>query len=198
MLYPKSIALLIDNFQKLPSVGEKTAERMALSILNMDEDEVIQFSDTLKEVKEKIRPCSICNNITDQEKCIICVDKHRNEKELCVVCDPKDIISIEKANIYKGKYFVLNNLISPLNGVSPESINFDSLLRLIEENEVNEVILALKSTIEGETTALYIRKILEEKPVKVTKLASGLPLGIEIEYIDALTLERAIIDRTSL
>jgi len=198
MLYPKSLSLLIDNFQKLPGVGEKSAERMALTVLALDEDEVNAFSKALIDAKSKIKPCSKCFVLTDKEECSFCVDKSRNRNQLCVVSDPRDVISIEKANIYGGLYFVLNALISPLGGINPSSINFDAMFKYIEENNIREIILALKSTIEGETTALYIKKLLEGKKIKITKLASGLPMGIDLQYIDSLTLERAITDRVDI
>jgi len=198
MDYPKAIKDLINCFKKLPGVGEKTAERYALSILNFDLDFANLFSESLKNVKTNIKRCNICNNYSEEDTCLICKDKTRNNNVVCVVEEPKNIILFEKIGTYSGTYHVLDGLISPLDGINPEDIKIDSLLKRIDENDINEIIIAVKPSIEGETTALYISKILADKNVRISKIAHGVPLGAEMEYIDALTLELALENRTQI
>lgn len=197
-MYPESLKNLIESFKMLPGIGEKTAERMAFFILDMDEDNVDFFSDSISNAKKKLHKCSKCNNITDQDVCSICTDSNRNTKTLCIIEDPKSLYMFEKSKIYNGYYFILNDLISPLNGVNPEDIGLEKLLQLIKNNDFDEIIIAVKPSIEGETTSLYIKRILEGLDIKVTRLASGIPMGADIEYIDSLTLERAINDRKEI
>ena len=194
MLYPDSLLKLINFYKKQPGVGEKSAERMAFSVLGLEEEQVNFFRESLKEVKEKIRPCSICNALTDKEVCDICSSSLRQAK-LCVVEDPKIVFLFEKLGTFRGKYHVLNGLISPLDGLNPEDIGLEKLIKRIEEEKIEEIILAFKPSIEGETTTLYIKRILEGMNVEVTQLASGVPMGADMEYVDALTLERALFDR---
>ena len=198
MDYPKTIKDLINCFKKLPGVGEKTAERYALSILNFDLDFANLFSESLKNVKTNIKRCNICNNYSEEDTCLICKDKTRNNNVICVVEEPKNIILFEKIGTYSGTYHVLDGLISPLDGINPEDIKIDSLIKRIDENDINEIIIAVKPSIEGETTALYISKILADKNVRISKIAHGVPLGAEMEYIDALTLELALENRTQI
>lgn len=195
MNYPKSINNLIECFKKLPGIGEKTAERLALSTLDMDEELIELFSNSIIEVKRKIRRCKQCNGLSEEEICPICKDKSRDSKTICVVEEPKNIILFEKTGVYKGLYHVLDGLISPLDGINPEDINLSSLLDRISKEKVDEIILAVKPSIEGETTALYIKKILEDYHVKISKIAHGVPIGVDMEYIDTLTLEMALEDR---
>ncbi len=198
MNYPKTIKDLIECFKKLPGVGEKTAERLALSVLDMEDDTIKLFSTTLDNIKEKINRCKICNNLCEDDLCEICKDKARNQKLICVVEEPKNVFIFEKVGTYHGLYHVLDGLISPLDGINPEDINIASLIEKIKNNKIEEVILALKPSIEGETTSLYITKLLEKIDVKVTKIAHGIPIGVDMEYIDTLTLEMALEDRTSI
>ena len=160
MQYPNTIKDLIECFSKLPSIGNKTAERLALSTINLDDEVIDLFATSLKNIKKKIRKCEVCNNYTEESICSICKDDKRNKNVLCIVENPKDINLIEKNNIFDGYYFVLQNLISPSNGLNPDSIELDRIIELIKQKEVKEVILAIKPNIEGETTALYISKIL--------------------------------------
>lgn len=197
-MYPESLKNLIESFKMLPGIGEKTAERMAFFILDMDADNVDFFSDSISNAKKKLHKCSRCNNITDQDVCSICTDSNRNTKTLCIIEDPKSLYMFEKTKIYNGYYFILNDLISPLNGINPEDIGLEKLLQLIKNNDFDEIIIAVKPSIEGETTSLYIKRILEGLDIKVTRLASGIPMGADIEYIDSLTLERAINDRKEI
>lgn len=198
MNYPKTIKDLIECFKKLPGVGEKTAERLALSVLDMEDDTIKLFSTTLDNIKEKINRCKICNNLCEDDLCEICKDKARNQKLICVVEEPKNVFIFEKVGTYHGLYHVLDGLISPLDGINPEDINIASLIERIKNNKIEEVILALKPSIEGETTSLYITKLLEKIDVKITKIAHGIPIGVDMEYIDTLTLEMALEDRTSI
>lgn len=196
MNYPKIISDLIECFKKLPSIGEKSAERLALSTLNIDDEILELFADSLKNIKKKITRCKRCNNLADSEFCEICKNiDSRDSETICIVEDSKNIILFEKLGTYRGLYHVLDGLISPLDGVNPEDINIASLLERIKNENIKEVIIAVKPSIEGETTTLYISKMLEGTNVKVTKIAHGVPLGVEMEYLDSLTLEMALEDR---
>ena len=195
MNYPKTINDLIESFKSLPGIGTKTAERLALSTLELEDEVISLFSSSLKNVKTKIKRCKICNNITENDICEICLDEKRDKQIICVVEEPKNIVLFEKLGSYKGVYHVLNGLISPLDDINPEDINIAELIKRIEKENIEEVIIAVKPTIEGETTSLYLSKVLENKKVKVTKIAHGIPLGADMEYIDALTLELALENR---
>lgn len=197
-MYPESLKNLIEAFKILPGIGEKTAERMAFFVLGLDEDEVSFFSNSLLEAKEKLHPCKKCNNITDREVCSICDTPNRDKNILCVVEDTKSLYMFEKANVFHGYYHIIKNLISPLNGINPEDIGLEELLNRIQKENFKEIIIAVKPSIEGETTSLYIKRVLEGLDIKVTRIASGIPMGADIEYIDSLTLERAINDRKEL
>ncbi len=196
MNYPKTILNLIECFKKFPGIGEKTAERLALSVLNMDSEIVDLFSKSLKDSKSKIKKCSRCGSLTEEEICQICNDKSRDTSTLCVVEECKNVILFEKIGTFKGIYHVLGGLISPLEGINPEDIHIDNLINRIKNENIKEVILAIKPSVEGETTALYIRKMLEGTDIKISKIAHGIPMGADIDYIDPLTLEMAIEDRT--
>ena len=195
MQYPKTINDLIECFKKLPGIGEKTAERLALSVLNLNEDIIDLFATSLKNSQIKIKKCIKCGNLTEDELCSICRDEERDKNVLCVVEESQNIILFEKIGTYKGLYHVLNGLISPLDGVNPEDINIDNLIKRIEKENIKEVILAIKPSVEGETTSLYITRLLEGKNVKVSKIAYGIPVGADIDYIDPLTLSIALEGR---
>ena len=198
MKYPTALLNLIECFKKLPGVGEKTAERFALSLFDMNNEDIELFSSSIKDLKSKIKFCTNCNNSCEDKLCDICKDKSRNNKILCVVEEPKNIILFEKLNIFDGYYYVLNGLISPIDGVNPEDINITALIDRIKNDRVEEVIFALKPSIEGETTALYISKMLEKMNVKASKIAHGVPMGAEIDYVDSLTLELALENRLDI
>ena len=198
MKYPKTLNELIECFKKLPGIGEKTAERYALSALELDEELILLFSESLKNLKKNIKRCTICNNFAEGDLCEICKIQDRNKKIICVVESPKNVVLFEKLGVYNGLYHVLDGLISPLDGINPEDIKINKLLDRIDKEEIEEIIIAIKPGIEGETTSLYISKMLENKNVKITKIAHGVPLGIDMEYIDSLTLEQALEDRTSI
>ena len=198
MNYPKTILNLIECFKKYPGIGEKTAERLALASINMDSDIVDLFSKSLKDGKTKIKKCFRCGSLTEEDLCQICTDKSRDTSTLCVVEECKNVILFEKIGSYKGIYHVLGGLIYPLEGINPEDIHIDKLIDRIKNENIKEVILAIKPSVEGETTALYIRKMLEGTDVKISKIAHGIPMGADIDYIDPLTLEMAIEDRTTI
>ncbi len=198
MNYPKTILNLIECFKKFPGIGEKTAERLALATLNMDSDIIDLFSKSLKDGKTKIKKCSRCGSLTEDDLCQICQDETRDTSTLCVVEECKNVILFEKIGSFKGVYHVLGGLISPLEGINPEDIHIDKLIDRIKNENIKEVILAIKPSVEGATTALYIRKMLEGTDVKISKIAHGIPMGADIDYIDPLTLEMAIEDRTTI
>lgn len=197
-MYPRSINDLIEAFKLLPGVGEKTAERFAFSILDMEDENIEFFSDGLKKMKKSIHLCRECNSLTEQNICSICEDMHRNREILCVVEDAKNIFLFERLGMYQGLYHVLSGLISPLDGINPEDIGIDKLLSRIKKEKYKEIIFAFKPSIEGETTSLYIKKVLDGTGIKITRLASGVPMGADMEYIDGLTLERALNDRKEI
>ena len=194
-MYPSSIKKLIDVFKYLPGVGEKTSERMAFSVVNFDKERLQEFADSVLEIKNNIKYCKKCNNLSESDLCDICSSDNRNHKIIVVVEKAKDVFLFEKLGIFDGSYHVLNGLISPIDGINPEDINITSLINRVEEDNVKEIILALKPSVEGETTMQYINKILENKNVKITKMATGIPLGADMEYIDSLTLEMALEGR---
>lgn len=197
-MYPNSIKNLIDSFKYLPGIGEKTAERLALAVLNIDEDQAKFFSDSIIDVKNKIHKCEKCNTLTEDELCFVCNNPTRDKNILCVVDDTKNVFLFERLGMFNGYYHVLDGLISPLDGINPEDIGLDKLIDRITKDKYKEVILAFKPSIEGETTALYIKKILSDMDVVVSRLASGIPMGADMEYIDGLTLERALKDRKEI
>ena len=196
-MYPNCVRNLIESLKNLPGIGEKSAERLAFSILNFDKDKIDSFADSLLEVKN-IKKCPICNNITDMDKCYICSDENRDKKTIFVVEKAKDIVLFEKMGNYKGVYHVLDGLISPVDGINPDDINIDSLIKRVNENDVKEVIVVLKPSIEGETTMQYIKKILSGYNVRVSKIPIGIPMGTDIEYIDTMTIELAFEDRKDI
>ncbi len=197
-MYPESLKNLIDSFQNFPGIGEKTAERMAFAVLNFDDDKFLLLQENLEDVKNKIHPCKVCNTLTDEDLCTICSNNFRDKETLCVVEDSKIVFLFERLGTYKGMYHVINGLISPLDNINPEDIGLDKLLDRIKQDNIKEVILALKPSVEGEITARYIKKIVEGMNVLVTRLASGVPIGADMEYIDTLTLERALEDRKEI
>ena len=197
-MYPKTINNLIECFKKFPGIGEKTAERMALACLNIEEETIDLFIKSLENSKTKIKKCERCGNLSEEKECLICKDKTRDKDILCVVEESKNIVLFEKVGTFNGRYHVLNGLISPLDGINPEDINIDSLIKRIDKEKIKEVIIAVKPTVEGETTALYIRKLLENKNIIVSKIAHGIPIGADIDYIDPLTLEIALSERSKI
>ena len=198
MKYPTTIQNLIECFKKYPGVGTKTAERYAFETLDLDEEVIEQFIQSLKDSKQKIKHCSVCNNLTENDVCDICKDKTRDSNILCVVEDPKSVMLLDKLGIFNGYYHVINGLISPLDGVNPEDIELDKLIKRVKDENIKEIILAVKPSIEGETTSLYISKLLKDTDVVVSKIAHGVPIGTEIDYVDSLTLELALENRKEI
>lgn len=196
-MYPNSVRNLIECLKGLPGIGEKSAERMAYSIINFDTERLDEFAESLVEIK-KLKRCTICNNITDNDVCNICADNNRNNNTIFVVEKPKDVALFEKMGNYRGKYHVLGGLISPIDGINPEDININNLISRVKSDNVEEVIVVLKPSIEGETTMQYIKKVLSAYPVKVSKIPIGIPMGTDIEYIDLMTLEMAFEDRKDI
>lgn len=198
MNYPKDLERLISYYKKLPGIGEKSAERLAIATLEFNNEEIEEFSETLLNAKNNLGRCSICGHITDNEICEICQDETRNKNIICVIEDYKSIFSFEKSGKFNGTYHVLNGLISPIDDIGPEDINLSSLTMRVDSLEEPELILALKPTIEGEATTLYIKKILENKKVTISRLSYGIPIGAEIDYLDNVTLEKALEDRKKI
>lgn len=198
MIYPKQLESIIEFYKKLPGIGEKSAERMALSTLELPIDEIESASKNLVIAKNLLHPCKICGHITDKEICDICSDDSRNKNIICVLEDYKSVFTFEKTGNFKGVYHVLNGLISPTEGISYEDINIPSLLDRVSLLEKPELILALKSNIEGETTTLFIKKILEKKDVTISRLSYGIPMGADIDYMDTITLDKAMEDRKKI
>ena len=194
----KSITKLTDSFQRLPGIGHKTAEKMAYQVLEMNDDIVKYFSDALLEVKQKIHHCPICGAYTENDVCEVCADKDRDETKILVISYPKDVIAFEKIGSFDGVYHVLGGVLSSVNGVGVDDLNISGLFNRIEKQKVTEIIIATNPNTEGETTALYLAKILEHTNVKVTRIAYGLPLGGHLEYADALTLSKALEGRKKI
>lgn len=194
-MYPKTFDDLIYEFQKLPGVGAKTAERYAFTVLGWSEEEISEFSDILRVLKKNVKKCTRCGNLTEGELCDFCSDSSRNQNIICVVQNPKDISTIESMQEYNGVYHVLDGLINTQKGILPDQLNIMSLVDRIN-NDTEEVILALDPTVEGETTSLYISKLLEGK-CRVTRLAHGIPVGSHLDYADAMTLLKAFEGRKS-
>lgn len=198
MNYPSSFQKLVDLFKLLPGVGEKTAERYAFAIINLDNEKLQEFSDTIKNINESITTCPKCGAMSDANKCLICDDETRDKNIICVVENQKNVFIFEKLGIFKVKFHVLGGLISPMDGVNPEDLSINQLIQRIKKEKIKEIILALRPGIEGNTTSLYIRKILENTDVKVTQIAQGVPIGADMEYLDNLTLEMALANRSEL
>ncbi|MGE7696732.1 recombination mediator RecR [Lysinibacillus sp. NPDC094177] len=198
MYYPEPISKLIDSFMKLPGIGPKTAARLAFFVLTMKEDDVLSFSKSLIDAKRNLSYCSVCGNITDVDPCHICTDKQRNHSIICVVQDTKDVIAMEKMRDFNGMYHVLQGAISPMDGIGPEDINVASLLVRLQDEAVQELILATNSTIEGEATAMYISRLVKPSGIRTTRIAHGLPVGGDLEYADEVTLSKAMEGRREL
>lgn len=196
--YPKEFNKLIKELSKLPGVGGKSAQRLAFHILQNTQDEADKLAKAIVTAKQKIKECSICGNITENELCSICSDENRNKSLICVVESPKDLMSIEKIKEYKGCYHVLNGVISPMSGIGPDDINLSSLLHRIHESDIEEIILATNPNVEGEATAMFISRLVEPFKIKVSRLAHGIPVGADLEYTDEITLLKAMQGRNNL
>lgn len=195
MIYPKEIATLIEQFQKFPSVGPKSAQRMAFYLLRMPFNEVEDFAKAIINAKQNTHSCEICFNLSATSPCQICSAANRDRSVICVVSETKDLIAIEKTNEYKGLYHVLQGLISPIDGVGADDIRIKELLNRLTDDEVKEIILALSPSVEGEATSLYLTKLIKPFGIKVSRIAFGLPVGADLEYADEMTITKAIEGR---
>ena len=198
MIYPKSIASLIEHFQKFPSVGPKSAQRMAFYLLRMPKSEVEKFAQSMLDAKENTKTCEICFNLSSTSPCEICTSPQRDKSTICVVAETKDLIAIEKTNEYKGLYHVLQGLISPMDGIGADDIRIKELLNRLTDEYVKEVILALSPSVEGEATSLYLNKLIKPFGIKISRIAFGLPVGADLEYADEITIAKAIEGRREL
>jgi recombination protein RecR len=201
MIYPDTLNKTIEYLKKLPGIGEKSAERMALSLINLSEDDVYGLSTAIKDCKTVLHRCSKCGSLTEHELCDICSQAEqgfRDKNIICVLEDYKSVFAFERTAKFNGVYHVLNGLISPIEGIGPDDINIATLEKRVKELDHPEIIIALKSTIEGEATTLYIKKIFEKTNVAVSRLSYGIPMGVEIDYLDELTLLNALNDRKKI
>ena len=196
--YSPSIEKLIESFEKLPSIGHKTAIRLAYHMLDMSDDEIKEFTTSITDAKQKLKYCSICFNISDTDPCPICSDAKRDQSTICVVEDVRDIMAMERTHEYKGVYHVLHGTISPLNGIGPDEIKIKELLNRIRDNEIKEVIIATNPRVEGEATSIYLSKLLKAFNIKVTRIAHGIPVGGDLEYTDEITLMKAMEGRREI
>lgn len=197
-LYAPSIEKLIESFEKLPSIGHKTAQRLAFYMLDLSNDEVKEFTDSIINAKKNLKFCSKCFNISDTEPCNICSNPKRDESTICVVEDVRDVLAMERTHEFNGVYHVLHGSISPMNGVGPDDIKIKELLSRIMEGNVKEIILATNPRVEGEATSMYISKLVKPLGVKVTRIARGIPIGGDLEYTDEVTLSKALEGRSEM
>ena len=196
--YSPTIERLIENFEKLPSIGHKTATRLAFHVLNLDENGVNEFINSIVEAKKNLKYCSKCFNITDTDPCPICSSAKRDQGIICVVEDVRDVVAMEKTHEFKGVYHVLHGSISPMNGIGPEDIKIKELLERLKDTDVKEIILATNPRVEGEATAIYLSKLIKPIGIKVTRIAHGIPVGGDLEYTDEVTLSKALEGRREL
>ena len=196
--YAGPVARLIEEFEKLPGIGHKTAQRLAFHVLNLNEEKVEKLSTAILDAKRKIKYCSVCNNLTDTDPCSLCTSHNRTSETICVVEDPRDVAAMERTREFKGLYHVLHGAISPMQGVGPNDIKIKELLTRIQTTQIVEVIIATNPNIEGEATAMYISKLLKPLGVKVTRIAHGIPVGGDLEYADEVTLSKALEGRREI
>lgn len=194
----QSVEQLAEQFAQLPGIGRKTAHRLALYVVKMSKEDVGTLARALVSVKEKVRYCSICSNITESDPCLICSNTKRDRSLICVVEEPTDVLALEKTNEFKGLYHVLGGALSPLDGIGPEDLRIKELLQRLSPSSVEEIILALNPNVEGEATTLYLSKLLKPLGMKVTRIARGLPVGTDLEYADEATLSRALEGRIAV
>ena len=196
--YPKSLGKLINELSKLPGIGDKTAQRLAFHVLSLSDKEAEALADAVVEAKHTLKYCSCCGNFTDKDPCDICADKERRQDVICVVESPKDVVAIERVGEYDGKYHVLHGVISAMEGIGPEDINLKSLITRLQNSEVQELIIAINPTIEGEATATYLARLIKPAGIKVTRIANGIPVGGDLEFTDRVTLLKAIEGRREI
>jgi recombination protein RecR len=197
-LYIKSVENLINEFKKLPGIGPKSARRIAFFLLKLSNEDILKLSRSIVEMKEKVKFCSQCYGLSEEDICYICRDGSRDIKKICIVEEASDVAIIEKTGEYKGLYHVLGGLLSPIENIGPAEIRVPMLLKRVKENNVDEVIIALNPTVEGESTAVYLKKMLQPLGIKVTRIASGIPVGGDLEYADEITIGRAISERREI
>ncbi len=196
--YSPSIEKLIESFEKLPSIGHKTAVRLAFHMLDMNDEEIKEFTKSITDAKQKLKYCSTCFNISDTDPCPICSDTKRDSSTICVVEDVRDIMAMERTNEYRGVYHVLHGTISPMNGIGPDEIKIKELINRLRDDKVKEVIIATNPRVEGEATAVYLSKLIKAFDVKVTRIAHGIPVGGDLEYTDEITLMKAMEGRREI
>jgi len=196
--FPSALENLIDKFATLPGIGRKTAQKLAFFIISLSDEEAISFADAITGAKENVELCAICLNLTDGELCVVCKDSRRDTGVICVVPDPKGVLAIERSHEYKGRYHVLHGVMSPMNNIGPDDIRITELIARVSDGSVEEVIMATNPDTEGETTARYISRLLHPFGVKVTRLAYGIPVGGSLEYVDDVTLMRALEGRLEM
>ena len=192
------LARLIELFERLPGIGNKSAQKLAFHILNMNDAQIKYFTDTITNAHEKIHRCSVCCDLTDGEKCSVCSDEKRDRTIICVVESSKDVIAIERTREYNGLYHVLHGSISPMNGIGPEDISIKELIARLGDSDIQEIIMATNPTVEGEATSMYISRLIKPMGIKVSRLAYGVPVGADLEYADEITLTRAIEGRQQI
>lgn len=196
--YPKALGRMIGEFNKLPGIGEKMAQRVSFHILSLSDQEAESLADAIVQAKRSIKYCSVCGNLTDEDPCDICRDTDRDKKVICVVESPKDIMAMERTKEFNGGYHVLHGAISPMQGIGPDDINLKSLILRLQGSDVEELIMATNPTIEGEATAMYIARLVKSSGIKVTRIANGVPIGSDLEYADEVTLTRALEGRREI
>jgi recombination protein RecR len=196
--YAPSVNRLIDELKHLPGIGQKTAQRLAFHLLRVDREQALALADAIREAKEKVRECSVCNNITDTDPCIYCVNPGRNRRVICVVEDAPNILAVEKTRQFDGVYHVLGGSLSPLQGIGPEQLKIKSLIERLKGGAVEEIILATNPTAEGEATAMYLSKLVKPLGVRATRIAMGIPVGSDLEYADEVTMLKAMEGRREL
>ncbi|MBN3032499.1 MAG: recombination protein RecR [Candidatus Saganbacteria bacterium] len=197
-MYAESFAKLIGELQKLPGIGPKSAQRLAFYLLGASRKAIDELADAMVQVKERMKYCSVCYNITDVDPCQICADTGRDERLLCVVAEPKDLVAIERSGVYNGKYHVLGGVISPLDGIEPESLRIKELLARLNSDKIKELVLAINPTTEGEATSFYLTRLLKPLGIRLTRIAFGLPVGADMDYADPATLSKSLEGRREI
>ena len=196
--FPAALERLTEQFARLPGIGGKTAQRLAFHVLSLPQAEAELFADAILQAKASVHTCSVCQNLTDHEHCVICDDPERDQSTICVVAEPRDVIAMERSREYNGVYHVLHGVISPLNHVGPDDLKIRELLERVAQGDVKEIIMATNPDTEGEATAMYLSRLLRPLEVKVTRLAYGIPVGSQLEYADEITLMRALEGRREI
>jgi len=197
-LFAKPLARLIEELERLPGVGPKTAQRLAFHLLRQPPEEVRALAEAIVAVRETVRPCAVCFNLTDAERCAICDDPRRDAGQICVVAEARDVVAMESSGEYHGLYHVLGGLISPMEGVGPDELSIGPLLQRLQQGGVGEVIIATNPVVEGDATAMYLSRLIKPLGIKVTRIALGLPVGGDLDYADQVTIARALLGRTEL